>query len=96
MPVPDADPMVVAPVITPFGDDDRVDHDALARNVERWVQTPLSGLLIGSATGEEWFLGEAELLDMVRTVRQSLQGPRFVVGGIDCPSVTKNDFSHHR
>ncbi len=89
MPIPDSDPIVVAPVVTPFDAGDRVDHDALARNVERWLKTPLGGFLIGSATGEEWFLGEAELLDMVRTVRQALGGERFVVGGIDCPSVTE-------
>lgn len=89
MPVPDADPIVVAPVITPFDADDRVDQDAVGRNVARWLTTPLGGFLVGSATGEEWFLSEPEKLEIVRTVKQALGGQRFVVGGIDCPSVTE-------
>ena len=47
MPVPESDPVVVAPVITPFDANDRVDHDAVGRNVERWLTTPLDGFLIG-------------------------------------------------
>ncbi len=89
MPVPDSDPVVMVPVATPFDSHDRVDHEALANNIERWLRTPLSAFLIGSATGEEWFLGESEKLDMVRTVVQALGGQRCVVGGIDCPSVTE-------
>ena len=89
MPVPDSDPIVVAPVITPFDAHDRVDHDAVGRNVERWLTTPLGGLLVGSATGEEWFLSEEEKVAIVRTIKQALGGKRFVVGGIDCPSVTE-------
>lgn len=89
MPVPESDPIVVAPVITPFDAKDRVDHDAVGRNVERWLTTPLDGFLIGSATGEEWFLSEAEKLEILTTVKQALGGQRFVVGGIDCPSVTE-------
>ena len=41
MPIPDTDPIVTVPVATPFDDGDRVDHDALARNIERWLDTPL-------------------------------------------------------
>ena len=89
MPVPESDPVVVAPVITPFDGKDRVDHDAVGRNVERWLTTPLDGFLIGSATGEEWFLSETEKLDILKTVKQALGGRGFVVGGVDCPSVTE-------
>ena len=50
------DPIVTAPIATPFeaaGGGDRVDYDALERNVERLLATKLRGYLIGSATGEE-------------------------------------------
>lgn len=89
MTVPHSDPIVVAPMVTPFDAHDRVDHEAITRNVERWLTTPLGGFLIGSATGEECFLSEAEKLDIVRTVKEALGGERFIVGGIDCPSVTE-------
>lgn len=67
MPLPETDPIVVAPIITPFDAGDRVDHDPIGRNVARWLATPLGGFLIGSATGEEWFLSEPEKLAIVRT-----------------------------
>ena len=86
MPIPSEDPFITIPMVTPFSADDGVDHDAIAFNVERWLQTPLSGFIIGTASGEEMFLSEKEKLDIARTVIGSLDGERFLVGGIDCPS----------
>ena len=37
MPVPDSDPIVNVPIVTPFDEADRVDHDALSRNVRALV-----------------------------------------------------------
>lgn len=89
MPIPTADPIVTIPMVTPFTADDRVDHDAIAFNVEKWLETPLSGYIIGTASSEETLLSEAEKLAIMRTVAQSLTGERFLVGGIDCPSVSE-------
>jgi len=89
MPIPTLDPIVTIPVSTPFDEKDRVDHGALTRNVERWQQTPATGFTVGTATGEEWFLGEQEKLEITRTIREVADHERFVVGGIDCPSVTE-------
>lgn len=72
---------------TPIDAADRVDLDAVGRNVERWLDTPLDSFLVGSQTGEELFLSEAEKLSVVRTVSQTLDGQRCVMAGIDCPSV---------
>jgi dihydrodipicolinate synthase/N-acetylneuraminate lyase len=89
MPISASDPIVAVPVATPFDADDHINLDALARNVERWLETPLAGFIIGSATGDEWFLSEPEKLDIARAVSQVLRGDRFVIGGIDSPSVTE-------
>jgi len=89
MPIPQRKPLVTIPVAIPFDDADQVDRDALARNVERWKKTPLSGYIVGSATGEEWFLSEQEKLAVAKTVAETLDGDRFLIGGIDCPSVTE-------
>jgi len=86
---PLSDPIVNIPVVTPFDEADRVDHDALTRNVERWMKTPAISFLVGSQTGEEWFLSEEEKLTIARTVSQMLDDSRVLVGGIDCPSVTE-------
>jgi len=89
MPIPNEDPIVTIPMVTPFDPNDRVDHEAIAFNVERWLKTPLTGFIVGTASGEEWFLSEAEKLKIMRTVAGSLDERRFLVGGIDCPSVTE-------
>lgn len=104
MPIPQTDPIVNLPMITPFDDQDRIDHDAIGRNVERWLvaNSVASGqdeadrrpgavgiFLVGSASGEEWFLSESEKLEIASTVKQALGGERCLMGGIDCPSVTE-------
>ncbi len=80
------DPIVVAPTPNPFRADDSIDHDALARNIERWLDTPLSGFVVGSAGGEEFFLSDDERVAAVKTVAEAHGGRRFVIGGIDNPS----------
>ena len=87
--IPNADPIVVAPTPTPFDSEDRVDYDVLGRNVERWLKTPLSGFVLGTANGEEWALSDAEKLGIVETVSQAHGGERFVIAGIDNPSSTE-------
>ena len=61
----------------PFDADDRLDRDALARNIGRWLETPLSGFVLGTANGEELFLSEDEKTAAIKAV-----------AGIDSPSVT--------
>jgi dihydrodipicolinate synthase/N-acetylneuraminate lyase len=89
MPIPASDPHVSIPMVTPFDDQDRVDHEAIGRNIDRWLQGPLTGFIVGSATGEESMLSEEEKLAITRTVAASVDDQRFVVGGIDCESVTE-------
>lgn len=86
MPIPAADPIVVAPTPTPFSADDSVDLDALARNIERWLDTPLSGFVLTTANGEELALSEQERIDIVRVAAQAHGGRRFTIAGIDNPS----------
>ena len=82
------EPIVVAPTLTPFKDDvaESVDFDALARNVERWIETPLSGFVAVTANGEETMLSESERVDTVRTISEAHAGRKFVIAGIDEPS----------
>ena len=86
MPLPHADPIVVAPTPTPFTKDDAVDYDALERNIERWLKTPLSGFVLTTANGEELALSEAERVQIVRVAAQARSGQRFIIAGIDNPS----------
>lgn len=89
MPIPTEDPIVSIPLVTPFDAAERVDHQALSANVARWRETPAKGFLVGSQTGEEWSLSEAEKLAVASTVKSNLDAERFLIGGIDCPSVAE-------
>jgi 4-hydroxy-2-oxoglutarate aldolase len=90
MAIPSRDPIVVAPSPTPFADDDSVDYGAIERNVQRWLETPLSGFVLNSENGEEAFLSESERLEIVRTVHRVCGGRKLIVGGVDNPSVTES------
>ena len=89
MPIPTSDPIVNIPLVTPFDDSDRVDHEAMSENIQRWLTTPATGFLVGSQTGEEWTLGEDEKLAVAATVKENLDERCFLMGGIDCPSATE-------
>ena len=73
----------------PFGQGEQIDHDKLARNIERWLGTRLSGFVVGSAGGEEFYLSDEERIAAVATVAQANNGQRLVIGGIDNPSTTE-------
>ena len=89
MAVPAEDPIIVAPTNTPFHADESVDYDALARNVERYLDTALSGFVVGSYGGEEFHMGEPEKVRCVKTVSEAHRGERFVIAGIDTLSPTE-------
>lgn len=89
MTIAQQDPIVTIPMVTPFDDQDRVDHEAIAFNVQRWLGTALTGFIVGTASGEEWFLSENEKLEIAKTVADALDERRFLIGGIDSPSVTE-------
>ena len=83
MPIPTTDPIIVAPTNMPFRDDESLDLDALARNVDRYCGTALSGFVVGSHGGEEFHLGEQEKVEAIKTVVEAHAGRRFVIAGID-------------
>ena len=89
MPIPNTNPLVAIPMVTPFNEQDQVDYYAAQLNVQRWLKTPISAYAIGSPSGEEFYMSEPERVELVRCVTEALDGQRFTVGGIDCPSVTE-------
>ena len=76
-------------MVTPFNAHDQIDFDAAERNIERWRATPLDGFIVGTQSGEESHLSFEERLALARVVSQAIDERHFLVGGIDCPSVTE-------
>ena len=89
MPIPTADPIIVAPTNMPLHDDESLDLDALARNIDKYCATALSGFVVGSYGGEEFHMGEPEKVSALKTVVEAHAGRRFVIAGIDALSPTE-------
>jgi dihydrodipicolinate synthase/N-acetylneuraminate lyase len=87
---------VVAPTPLPWTDDERLDRDALARNIERWARTDLSGFVVGSGGGEETYISEDELMEAVAVVHQARPAGKLLIGGVDNPSSTETIRRIHR
>ena len=81
------DPILVAPSPTPFDKNDSVDYSAIENNVSKWLETPLTGFVLGSENGEESFLTELEKLKIVKTVSECNYGKKIIIGGVDNPSI---------
>jgi len=69
------------PIATPFQADGTVDEMALRRNVARWMQSPLTGLVVLGSNGEAPQLDDSEADRVVAVVREEMpQGRSFIVG----------------
>ena len=86
MGIPERDPIIVAPTPTPFDDENRVNLDAMARNLDRWLDTPLSGFVLGTGIVEETHLAEDEKVAILERVANVAAGERLIIGGLDYPA----------
>ncbi len=69
------------PIATPFQEDGTVDEMALRRNIARWMQTPLTGLVVLGSNGEAPQLDDFEADDVVTIAREGVPRDRtFIVG----------------
>jgi 4-hydroxy-2-oxoglutarate aldolase len=68
------------PITTPFLDEE-IDLEGLARNVSRWMQTGLSGLVVLGSNGEAPLVDDDELEWVVATARQGVPRDRQLIAG---------------
>lgn len=69
------------PIPTPFRADGNIDEPALRRNVERWMRTPLTGLVVLGSNGEAPLLEDDEADLAIRVVREGVPADRLVIAG---------------
>lgn len=72
---------VFAPIPTPFSDG-AVDHRALAGNVERWMRTRLTGLVVLGSNAEAPLLEDVEADAIIDTARQRVPRNRPLIAGV--------------
>jgi len=72
---------IYTPIVTPFRTDDAVDEDALRHNVQRWMKTPLTGLVVLGSNGEAAQLDDVEADRVVEVVRAHVPAERPLIAG---------------
>lgn len=72
---------IFTPIVTPFRPDDTVDEAGLRGNVVRWMQTPLTGLVVLGSNGEAAQLDDAEADRVVSIVREAVPRDRVLLAG---------------
>ena len=72
---------IYTPIATPFRDDGSVDEAGLRRNVERWMSTPLTGLVVLGSNGEAPQLDDAEADRIIDVVREAVPAGRPLIAG---------------
>jgi 4-hydroxy-2-oxoglutarate aldolase len=72
---------IYTPLATPFAGDGSLDARALARNVERYLRSPLTGLVVLGSNGEAPQLEEHEADLAIKTVRDAMPKDRPLLAG---------------
>jgi 4-hydroxy-2-oxoglutarate aldolase len=72
---------IYTPIVTPFTADDEVDLAAMRRNVARWMQTSLTGLVVLGSNGEAAQLQDEEADRVIETVRDGVPRDRPLIAG---------------
>lgn len=72
---------VIAPLTTPFREDQSLDLDAVACNIEKYNRTRLSGYMPLGSNGEFRSLVEGESLEMVRLIRSLTPSSKSLLVG---------------
>ncbi len=72
---------IYTPLATPFSADGALDERALARNVEKYLRSPLTGLVVLGSNGEAPQLEEHEADLAIKTVRDAMPKHRPLLAG---------------
>ncbi len=74
-----------APIVTPFRNE-AVDDAALRRNVEKYLQTRLTGLVVLGSNGEHVMLDDSEAERVVAAARSAMPSTRPLIAGTGAES----------
>ena len=72
---------VLAPIPTPFADDEAIDLAAWRANIDRWMGTPLRGIVVLGSTGEAPLVDDDEADRLIREARARVPADRLLVAG---------------
>ena len=79
---------IVAPTPTPFTKKDKPDYLSIEKKINKWNETSLDGVVLGSYGGEEFHLSEDEKIEIIKVVSATMSNKKFIIAGIDTASPT--------
>ena len=79
---------IYAPIPTPF-ENDEVAYDKLVVNMDYWLDSKLSGIVVMGSNGEFVVLSPEEKRKLISTVCESAQGKKPILAGTGCESTSE-------
>jgi len=76
---------IFPPITTPF-DREEIDFTALEHNLQRYMATPVHGVVVLGSNGESPHLNEEEASRLVAAVREQVPSDRHLIAGAGCES----------
>lgn len=73
---------IFAPINTPFTKEEKVDYDGLSKNLQFYLDSELSGLLLLGSNGEYKSLSEEEKIEIIETSVKSVDGRKTIIVGV--------------
>jgi 4-hydroxy-2-oxoglutarate aldolase len=77
---------IFAPIPTPFDDNYELDLNALKKNMDYWLTTPLDGIVAAGSNGEWPLLTYEEKIKLFEACVKYAGGKVKVIAGTHCPS----------
>lgn len=72
---------LLLPITTPFTPDEKIDTEALTKNLHQWNTTGITGYVVMGSTGERVNLDEREYVQVIETSRKAVpDSSAFIVG----------------
>ncbi|XP_027060393.1 4-hydroxy-2-oxoglutarate aldolase, mitochondrial-like isoform X1 [Pocillopora damicornis] len=75
---------IFPPIVTPFGDNEGVNHDKLKYNFSKWNEIPFSGYVVQGSNGEYAYMRAEEKIDLVHKVRELAPKGKLILAGSGC------------
>ena len=73
---------IFAPINIPFRKDEEVDFEGLTKNLNFYLESKLSGLLINGSNGENKSLNEEEKIKIIESSTQLIAGKKTIIVGL--------------
>jgi len=77
---------IYTPIVTPFDENENINYEHMAYNLDKWGRTNLDGIVVLGSNGEFAYLSNEEKLELVAFVRKNFTKDKKLIAGAGCES----------